>query len=169
MLGGAATLYLVYLTIGQLSELKKYNRLSTSPNVAIQIDQGAYGDSLLKINNYGGGYATLYGVHVKDKTTGDFLHTWKDVALKITGNTESFSSCGDTIVGYPFGSEGERSLLVLRPGYGMISKKMNVDVSICYCSMYEECWESEFLKPRVSVQSCDGFEAQSEPVICNAN
>lgn len=168
----------VFVAGWQLKAFIEFNKLTTKPRIAIEYDQDSY-SSTLKATNMGG-VAILHGVQVQD-TKGNYFKDWRTVSNFISENDNTFQSCGDFVESYPFAENKQRTLLSV-VGHS-INKKMPISVSMCYCSVYDDCWTTTFLKrvPNNSgetetlvgeiseISSCKSFVSSAPLVSCNAN
>lgn len=163
----------------QLSSFIEYNKLSSRPIVAIEYDQDKYTSSLKATNM--GQVAILHGIHVKNERSGEYFQDWRSISNFISGSENNFRQCGDIVESYPM---SENKVKILLSSYGhSINKKMPISVSMCYCSLYEECWTTHFLQREknlsgeksittgkiVKVSNCDFFKSEAPSVYCNAN
>ena len=154
----------------------EFNRNSVMPILTIEIDVNKKNKSLIKMQNDGEGVAILKGMevlptnikiptHFEPIEWGTVIGTLKEAREKIKSedypiydkSKGSKYSCSDTIPNYTLGVGEVKNLISFDKDYGFISKEMPISLKACYCSIYNECWTTTFLKGYESIPNCDNF------------
>jgi hypothetical protein len=100
-------------------------------------------------------------VHLKEELKEQKSLTSKNIERYKNSN----SSCGDI---HPMSAlkDGDSITIVNIESNSGISKEMNFDISICYCSVYDDCWISSFPYGKKEVRNCNSF-TQNKIIECD--
>jgi len=130
-------------------------------------------DSFITLKNHGEGTAILYGTTVTPRNQGEDLKVeideiyWGHVAGHLLQNTKGIVkeehekiTCADTYPLMPLGSKEEKILLKFVENSHAINSDMDKHIQIksCYCSIYDDCWETEFKKGFKEINSCANYQ-----------
>lgn len=184
----ATSLFALFAAIGSayyayesVEVAKESARNAVMPILDITITDSK-NDSFIKLKNHGEGAAILYGTMVTPRDQGKDLKVeideiyWGHVAGHLLDNSRGVVNkehnkitCADTYPLMPLGSKEEKILLKFDINSHAINSDMDQHVQIksCYCSIYDECWETEFKKGFKEVKNCSAYKAE-KLVSCNS-
>lgn len=137
----------------QYDQAREHNKKSLSPlmNVYIFNDK----TSGYKLQNVGVGPAKIYGVKARNLNTNKAYLKWND----LVGNGLNYSGefkCSDTMPQTAQAIGVERPLITLFAKQA-ITKSTPIELTSCYCSVYDDCWTASNKSGIKPIASCNDF------------
>ena len=136
------------VAIDQGEKSRKHNSLSIRPYIAVEFEYTVNGGAGWKLSNYGLGPAILKSFEVD--IDGISHSNWESViqALGVVGVGENIPGVEFRVIrpGLVLEASEKKKILFVEPGeFSSVLFKNNERVKIraCYCSLYDECWETE--------------------------
>lgn len=136
------------VSVWQGWEARHFNRLQARPVVSITWGRNPDGPFIVQVRNMGTGPAFLqdYSIYVDGKTKKSYCDVLSAVGI---GAPQSALSAPSTtlapgITGHVMQSGYDELWLKVPPGRltELLFQNMDrIDISVCYCSLYEECFE----------------------------
>jgi hypothetical protein len=144
----------IYWSSAQYDLTKEHNKKSVQPILNFYIFNDV--DSGFKLQNVGLGPAIVKGVKATNIETKEVYSSWEPlVRNKLNYTGEYF--CSDTLSGSAHENGIERKLLTIKEKL-VIDKNSGIEFSICYCSIYDDCWISGTEHAPQKVDSCKKFD-----------
>lgn len=129
----------VVIAVFELHTTREYQKLSVEPYLMQHhSNNGGYQFS---ISNEGLGPARIGSVTVR--ANGKVMSHWHQVVGAITGDKRSSMSAGSVSVGEQVRAAATVPLLLLTDldtAKSFHDNHQKLDVEICYCSIYKDCW-----------------------------
>ncbi len=140
------------MLIAQTRLMQTQARASVWPHVSVGFSSGQTGFAWVVSNN-GVGPAVTHSVQVR--VDGILQRDWHDVLSALQVNTNvSTSQLSGTVLTPAENTNDRYPIMEMQPGESATAiataAMTRVDITVCYCSIYDDCWISELAQGRES-------------------
>ena len=153
----------VVIAVVELQTTREFQRLSVEPYLEVSYSNANVYESLLI--NTGLGPARIKTVDVN--VDGSKVSNWGEAVEKLTEDTDTPIRYGALWNGRRIRAEEQVVLLHLTENETALKFQKNIskiNIEICYCSVYDDCWIKEGFKSPVPVKKCPATGRQSFPL-----
>jgi len=149
----ATAVVAVIIGVVELQTTREYQRLSVEPYIEIAYTNRTSYEQLLTNSGLGPARIISVDVRIEEKP----ISNWKEAIIALSGSDDSKHSYAGLWKGRQIKAGEEIVLLHILDKDTAKSFNKNIDklkISICYCSIYSECWIRKIGKPSEQIDNC---------------